>query len=83
MPQNITDEWLETLKKWHEDAPDLQTLAKVASNGYKQYLKPRPAASNESVKRAKKVQKESRIGTFPFKKCNKQLIFLIQVPIHY
>ena len=38
-PQGISDEWLDILKKWHEDCPDIETLEKTASNGYKQYLK--------------------------------------------
>ena len=63
VPQGVSDEWLEPLKKWHEDSPDLETMEKTAANGYKQYLKSRPGASNESVKRAKKLQKEKGIGT--------------------
>ena len=60
-PQSVSDEWLDTLKRWHEDMPDLEAQVKTASNGYKQYLKSRPGASNESVKRSKKLQKESKI----------------------
>lgn len=41
--------------------PDLEALVKTADNGYKQYLKSRPSASNESVKRSKKICKESKI----------------------
>merc|ERR1719433_684714 len=63
VPQNITDQWLESLKKWHEDSPDLEGLVKTSSNGYKQYLKSRPGASNESVKRAKTIQKGQNIAT--------------------
>ena len=63
VPQNITDQWLESLKKWHEDSPDLEGLVKTSSNGYKQYLKSRPGASNESVKRAKTIQKSQNIAT--------------------
>ena len=38
-------------------------MVKVSSNGYKQYLKSRPGASNESVKRAKTIQKSQNIAT--------------------
>ena len=62
-PQSVSDEWLDTLKRWHEDMPDLKAMQETASNGYKQYLKSRPGASNESVKRSKKLQKESKIPT--------------------
>ena len=62
-PQSVSDEWLDTLQKWHEDMPDLEAQVKTAENGYKQYLKSRPSASNESVKRSKKIQKESKIHT--------------------
>jgi len=61
-PQSVSDEWFDVLNKWHEDSPDLETLVKTASNGYKQYLKSRPGASNESVKRAKVLSKEKKIG---------------------
>ena len=61
-PQYVTDEWMDSLNKWQDDCPNLDTIIKTAANGYKQYLKSRPGASSESVKRAKKLQKESKIG---------------------
>ena len=51
------------MKKWHDDSPDLEGLVKVSANGYKQYLKSRAGASNESVKRAKTIQKSQNIAT--------------------
>ena len=62
VPQSVTDHWLDSLKKWHEDSPDLEAQVKVSDNGYRQYLKSRPGASNESVKRAKVIQKKSKIA---------------------
>ena len=62
-PQYVTDEWMDSLIRWQEDCPNLETIVKTAANGYNMYLKSRPGASNESVKRAKKLQKETKIGT--------------------
>lgn len=62
-PQRISDEWLDLLKRWHEDSPDIETISKVAANGYKQYLKSRPGASTESVKRSKRIVKEGNVAT--------------------
>lgn len=65
VPQSATDQWSDCLYRWHDDATDLENLVQVASNGFKQYLKSRPAASNESVKRAKAIQKGAKIHTHP------------------
>ena len=43
---------------------DLINTRGYASNGYKQYLKSRPGASRESLKRSKEF-KELRIGAHP------------------
>jgi len=61
-PQYITDEWMDSLNRWQDNCPNLETIVKTADNGYKQYLKSRSSASNESVKRAKKLQKGETIG---------------------
>ena len=62
-PQYVSDEWMDSINRWVEDDPNLELIVKTSTNGYKQYLKSRPGASNESVKRAKKLQKENKIET--------------------
>ena len=54
---------MDSLNRWQDNCPNLETVVKVADNGYKQYLKSRSSASSESVKRAKKLQKDDSIGT--------------------
>ena len=53
---------MDSLNRWQDNCPNLETIVKTADNGYKQYLKSRSSASNESVKRAKKLQKGETIG---------------------
>lgn len=53
VPQEIYDMYEDQLKRWHEDSLDLYNSQKVAENGYKQYLKSRPGAAVESVKRVR------------------------------
>lgn len=66
VPQNVPDDWADTIKKWMEDSQELESLDKVQANGFKQYLKSRPSAASESVKRAKLLLKGSRkIDTHP------------------
>jgi len=62
-PQYVQDEWMDSISRWVDDDPNLELIVRTSTNGYKQYLKSRPGASNESVKRAKKLQKESKIET--------------------
>ena len=64
VPQNVTDDWSDSLRKWGE-SQDLTNLTLTASNGFKQYLKSRPAASNESTKRAKAIGKSNTVGPHP------------------
>lgn len=54
---------MDSISRWVDDDPNLELIVRTSTNGYKQYLKSRPGASNESVKRAKKLQKESKIET--------------------
>ena len=61
-PQYISDEWMDSINRWVDDDPNLELIVKTSTNGYKQYLKSRPGASNESVKRSKKLQKENGYG---------------------
>ena len=51
-----------TINRWQDNCPNLETIVKVADNGYKMYLKSRSSASIESVKRAKKLQKGENIA---------------------
>ena len=72
-PQYISDEWMDSINRWVDDDPNLELIVKTSTNGYKQYLKSRPGASNESVKRAKKLQKENKLLEeikFPRSICN-------------
>lgn len=58
VPQHIYDDSSEHLLRWHEDSLELRSARDVADRGYAKYLKSRPGASVESVKRAKKMAKE-------------------------
>ena len=66
VPQEIYDMYEDQLKRWHEDSLDLHNSQKVAENGYKQYLKSRPGASVESVKRVRySMPKSDGFGDHP------------------
>jgi len=56
VPQWVNDEYEEQLRKWTETSLDLQASVQIKDNGYKQYLKSRPGASVESVKRARALK---------------------------
>jgi ATP-dependent RNA helicase DDX54/DBP10 len=62
--QHVYDDCTDIINTWHDDKQDLYDMAKVASNGYKMYLKSRTGASVESVKRARKL-KAASIGVHP------------------
>jgi len=53
VPQLLVDDEENFLKTAHDQSHDLNSLRQVAARGYKQYLKSRPCASSESVKRSK------------------------------
>ncbi|XP_020602543.1 ATP-dependent RNA helicase DDX54-like [Orbicella faveolata] len=55
VPQLLVDEEQNFLKRAHDQSHDLISLRQVAANGYKQYIKSRPSASSESVKRSKQI----------------------------
>ena len=64
VPQTVLDEFSDTLNEWHREKVDLIHTKEQAGNAYKQYLKSRPGASKESVKRCKEI-KEMKIGPHP------------------
>lgn len=64
VPQSISDEFSDQLLAWHADSPDLQKMRTISDNGYKQYLKSRPGASVESVKRSREM-KHAQVGDHP------------------
>ena len=64
VPQKVLDEFSDTLNEWRRDKVDLIHTREQADNGYKKYLKSRPGASKESVKRARDY-KDMKIGCHP------------------
>ena len=64
VPQSVLDEFSDTLVDWFKDKVDLIHNRDQSRNAYKQYLKSRPGASKESVKRSKHY-KDLKIGTHP------------------
>ena len=64
VPQPVLDEFSDTLQEWNRDKVDLVHTRDQARNAYKQYLKSRPGASKESVKRAREY-KDMKIGAHP------------------
>ncbi|XP_055936152.1 ATP-dependent RNA helicase DDX54-like isoform X2 [Argiope bruennichi] len=54
VPQTVIDDEADLLHNWHERYFDLKSTLKVSRNAYQQYLKSRPAASSESIRRMKK-----------------------------
>ncbi|XP_076642744.1 ATP-dependent RNA helicase DDX54 [Halictus rubicundus] len=55
MPQDMIEEELAELINWHNSSTDLQNMEKVCDNAYKQYIRSRPAASSDSIKRVKEL----------------------------
>ena len=64
LPQSVYDDFSDQLQQWHESSLDLNNMKKVSANGYTQYLKSRPGASSESVRRSRKM-KTSALGAHP------------------
>jgi len=64
VPQSVLDEFTDTLNEWYREKVDLIHTKDQASNAYKQYLKSRPGASKESLKRCKDIR-DMKIGTHP------------------
>ncbi|KAG7208122.1 hypothetical protein KM043_009693 [Ampulex compressa] len=64
MPQNMIEEELSELITWHNNSTDLQNMEKVCNNAYQQYIRSRPGASSESVKRIKELH-ISQAGVIP------------------
>jgi len=64
VPQVVSDEFSDQLHGWLSDKIELQTTKQISENGYKQYLKSRPGASVESVKRSKEL-KNLEMGDHP------------------
>ncbi|XP_049949021.1 ATP-dependent RNA helicase DDX54 [Schistocerca serialis cubense] len=55
IPQDLLEEEQTNLLSWHENSVDLSNMKRVCSNAYKQYLRSRPGASTESMKRIKEI----------------------------
>ncbi|XP_076277524.1 ATP-dependent RNA helicase DDX54 [Lasioglossum baleicum] len=55
MPQDMIEEELSELINWHNSSTDLQNMEKVCDNAYKQYIRSRPAASSDSIKKVKEL----------------------------
>ncbi|XP_076619008.1 ATP-dependent RNA helicase DDX54 [Colletes latitarsis] len=55
MPQAMVEEELAELINWQKNSTDLQNMEQVCDNAYKQYIRSRPAASSESIKRVKEL----------------------------
>jgi len=56
VPQSVLDEHTDNLKRWYEEKVDLIHTKSQSANAYKQYLRSRPGASTESVKRCKELK---------------------------
>lgn len=63
MPASMIEQELTELNSWHESITDLKNMAQVSKNGYMQYLRSRPSASVDSVKRCKALN-ISNAGVF-------------------
>ncbi|XP_029158210.1 ATP-dependent RNA helicase DDX54 [Nylanderia fulva] len=55
MPQAMIEEELSQLINWHNNSIDLTNMQNVCNNAYQRYIKSRPGASTESVKRTKEL----------------------------
>lgn len=65
IPQRVYDDFSDQIEQWHDSSLDLFNMKKVAANGYMMYLKSRPAASMESVKRARHLKMGEAIAPHP------------------
>ncbi|KAK7091946.1 ATP-dependent RNA helicase DDX54-like [Littorina saxatilis] len=64
IPRSVINDQLDELRLVNSESVDVQNQKGVSLNAYKQYLKSRPAAASESIKRAKQLEKE--LGTLGF-----------------
>ncbi|KAF4526402.1 hypothetical protein B566_EDAN012693 [Ephemera danica] len=55
VPADLLEEQHSEVLTWHTNKIDLEEMAKVCSNAYGKYLKSRPGASVDSVRRAKQL----------------------------
>ncbi|XP_069668807.1 ATP-dependent RNA helicase DDX54 isoform X2 [Periplaneta americana] len=55
IPEHILEEEHSELMVWHDTDNDLANMKTVCSNAYKQYIRSRPGASIESVKRVRNI----------------------------
>ncbi|XP_013383468.1 ATP-dependent RNA helicase DDX54 [Lingula anatina] len=64
IPQSLVDDQDQILQIWQSTSVELEGMKKVSDNAYKGYLRSRPPASSESIKRSKQIQ-EQHIGIHP------------------
>lgn len=64
IPQSLIEEELSRILQLHETNSDVNSLMRVSNNAYKNYLRSRPGASYESVKRVKEINWNT-IGVHP------------------
>ncbi|XP_077267189.1 ATP-dependent RNA helicase DDX54 isoform X2 [Temnothorax americanus] len=64
LPQAMIEEELAELINWHNTSTDLTNMRKVCNNAYQRYIRSRPGASTESVKRIKELR-ISEAGILP------------------
>ncbi|XP_023245258.1 ATP-dependent RNA helicase DDX54 [Copidosoma floridanum] len=55
MPQSMIEDEQSNLISWHESNTDVYNMQSVCDNAYQKYIKSRPAASVESIKRVKEL----------------------------
>ncbi|KAL1123037.1 hypothetical protein AAG570_002125 [Ranatra chinensis] len=64
IPQNLVESELSQIINWQTETSDLSSLWNVSENGYKQYIRSRPGASVESVRRSKELNLNA-VGEHP------------------
>ncbi|XP_076066915.1 ATP-dependent RNA helicase DDX54 [Oratosquilla oratoria] len=64
-PQTLIDSEMDQIRQWHETSVDVDTMKQTTINAYKQYVKSRPPASNESIRRMKDEPLEQLMGFHP------------------
>ncbi|PVD32687.1 hypothetical protein C0Q70_08132 [Pomacea canaliculata] len=65
IPQRLLDDMAEEMKLLHDGSVDLKNQLRVTHNAYKQYIRSRPPAATESIKRAKQIENEMVLGMHP------------------
>ncbi|KAK7603245.1 hypothetical protein V9T40_003244 [Parthenolecanium corni] len=58
IPQTLIEEELSAFISWSDTCCEIAPMKKVCNNGYKNYIKSRPGASKDSVRRAKNIDVE-------------------------